>query len=72
MVMEDPYITYFVQWKKTRNGAYYNLAKDAIDRGFWSEEWDAGRVANFLSSAFPNYEKKAGERYAEIEEMLER
>ncbi|PSN71800.1 hypothetical protein BS50DRAFT_617204 [Corynespora cassiicola Philippines] len=46
------------------------VAKDTIDRSFWSGEWDAGRVANFLSSAFPNYEEKAGEKYAEIEKMV--
>ncbi|KAF2245591.1 S-adenosyl-L-methionine-dependent methyltransferase [Trematosphaeria pertusa] len=48
-----------------------DVKKEVIDRGFWAEEWDAERVAGYLASVYPNYRKKAGERYSEIEQMVE-
>lgn len=47
------------------------VKKDVINRSFWAEEWDVERVAGYLASVYPNYRKKAGEQYVEVEEMLE-
>ena len=47
-----------------------DLKRDIIDRSFWAEEWDVERVAGYLASVYPNYRKKAGEQYSEVEEML--
>lgn len=48
-----------------------DTSREVIDREFWAEEWDVERVKAFLDSVYPNYRKKAGERYSEIEGMLE-
>ncbi|KAI9736906.1 MAG: hypothetical protein M1818_005957 [Claussenomyces sp. TS43310] len=45
--------------------------KEVIDREFWAEDWDVERVMAYLGSVYPNYREKAGERYGELEEMLE-
>jgi SAM-dependent methyltransferase len=44
---------------------------ELVDRSFWAEEWDVEQVKEYLASVYPNYRAKAGERYSEIEEMLE-
>ena len=40
------------------------------DRDFWVTEWDIARVTSYLDSNYPRNREKAGERYAEIQEML--
>lgn len=46
-------------------------SREVIDREFWAEEWDVERVKAYLGSVYPNYREKAGERYSEVEGMLE-
>ena len=45
--------------------------KEVIDRDFWAEEWDVERVEAYLSSVFPKYREKAGDRYIKVEQLLE-
>lgn len=45
--------------------------REVINREFWVEEWDVERVKAYLGSVYPNYREKAGERYGEVEGMLE-
>ena len=45
--------------------------KEVIDRDFWAEEWDVERVGAYLSSVYPKYREKAGEKYIEVEQLLE-
>lgn len=45
--------------------------KTAIDRNFWSEDWGIDNVKAYLDSVYPNYRAKAGDRYSEIETLLE-
>ncbi|QIW99250.1 hypothetical protein AMS68_004768 [Peltaster fructicola] len=47
------------------------VTKEFIDRSYWQDDWDIKRIAGYLASVYPNYQKKAGERYVEIEKMLE-
>ncbi|EFR05232.1 hypothetical protein MGYG_08244 [Nannizzia gypsea CBS 118893] len=44
---------------------------EVIDREFWAEEWDVERTKAYIDSVYPNYRTAAGERYAELEAMLE-
>lgn len=45
--------------------------KETIDRNFWSAEWSINDVKAYLDSVYPNYRDKAGQRYAEVEVLLE-
>ncbi|KAF2209154.1 hypothetical protein CERZMDRAFT_100671 [Cercospora zeae-maydis SCOH1-5] len=47
------------------------ITTEKIDSQYWQHEWDVEDVANYLRSVYPNYREKAGERYADIEGMLE-
>lgn len=51
-------------------GAEGEVTKDVIDREFWAEEWDAERVKAYLDSVYPNYRERAGDKYAEVEQLL--
>jgi SAM-dependent methyltransferase len=44
---------------------------DVADSEFWAEEWDIERVEAYLDSVYPNYRKRAGDRYAELKDMIE-
>jgi SAM-dependent methyltransferase len=61
---------YDFEFEAVDRTAAEDVKKEVIDREFWAEEWDVERVAGYLASVYPNYRKKAGARYAEIEEML--
>ncbi|KAI7977445.1 hypothetical protein EIK77_007067 [Talaromyces pinophilus] len=47
------------------------ITKEITDRTWWQDEWDVDRVKEYLSSVYPNYQQRAGDRYREIEEGLE-
>lgn len=46
------------------------VAKDIIDRDFWVEEWDVGRVEAFVNTIFPGVRERAGRKYGEVESLL--
>lgn len=45
--------------------------REVIDREFWAHQWDADDVKAYLDSVYPHYRDRAGERYAEVQEMCE-
>ncbi|KAG0650369.1 Methyltransferase ptaI [Hyphodiscus hymeniophilus] len=40
------------------------------DPKYWAKEWGVEEVKAYLGSVYPNYKKKAGTRYGEVEELL--
>jgi len=47
------------------------ITKEILDRTWWHDEWDADRVKAYLDSVYPSYIKKAGSKYAEVEQGIE-
>lgn len=47
------------------------VTQEIINRDFWGAEWSVADVKAYLDSVYPNYRDKAGDRYAEVEALLE-
>ncbi|KUJ13618.1 uncharacterized protein LY89DRAFT_687638 [Mollisia scopiformis] len=44
---------------------------EVIDKQFWAKEWGVEEVKTYLDSVYPNWQKKAGARSTEVDELLE-
>ncbi|KAK3182631.1 hypothetical protein K4F52_006081 [Lecanicillium sp. MT-2017a] len=47
------------------------VTKETINRDMWSAEWSINDIKNYLDSVYPNYRDKAGERYSQVESLME-
>lgn len=47
------------------------VSNEVIDRNYWGVDYSIDDVKAYLDSVYPNYRQKAGERYSEVEALLE-